>query len=113
MGGSEVGKYRGKAHLPGTQKEQEIEIEIDWPTKEVNVHIEGLHEGISDWPGLVVQTFGPSDEIVFRTKGIPSLFTHWWHLVRGVSGEMAGIVLALPDVEGIWRTCPIKLEEVE
>ncbi len=104
--------FRGKAHLPGTEKEHEIELEIDWNTKEVNVHIGGLSAGISDWPGLAVQTFGPNDEVVFRTKGIPSLFTHWWHFVRGISGDLAGIVLGLPDVEGIWRTCPLKLEKV-
>jgi len=105
--------FRGKAHLPGTEKEHEIELELDWNTKEVNVHIGGLSAGISDWPGLAVQTFGPNDEVVFRTKGIPSLFTHWWHFVRGISGDLAGIVLSLPDVEGIWRTCPLKLAKVK
>lgn len=105
-------KYIGKAHLPGTQKEQVITVELDWITKEVNVHIDGLAEGVTDWPGLVVQTFGPDNEIVFRTKGIPGLFTHWWHLLKGSGDEMAGIVLALPDVEGIWRTCPVKLKMI-
>ena len=104
--------FRGKAHLPGTEKEQAIELEIDWNTREINIHIDGVAKGISGWPGLAVQTFGPMDEVVFRTKGIPGLFTHWWHFVRGTSGELAGIVLALPDVEGIWRTCPLKLEKV-
>ena len=105
--------FRGKAHLPGTDKERDVGLEIDWQTKEVNVHIEGAAEGISDWPGLAVQTFGPVDEIVFRTKGVPNLFTHWWHLVRSGSGDLRGIVLGLPDAEGIWKTCPITLEKVD
>jgi hypothetical protein len=105
--------FRGKAPLPGTEKEYEIELEIDWNTREISVHIDGVAKGISDWPGLAVQTFGPFDEVVFRTKGIPGLFTHWWHFVRGINGELAGIVIGLPDVEGIWRTCPLKLEKVE
>ena len=69
----------------GTKQEYEIELGIDWSTKEVNVHIEEMAKGISDWSGLAVQSFGPMDEVVFRTKGIPSLFTHWWYFVRGVS----------------------------
>jgi hypothetical protein len=105
--------FRGKAHLPGTEQEHEIELEIDWNTREISVHIDGVAKGISDWPGLAVQTFGPFDEVVFRTKGIPGLSTHWWHFVRGINGELAGIVIGLPDVEGIWRTCPLKLEKVE
>jgi hypothetical protein len=103
--------FRGQGHLPGTDKEREIELEIDWKTKEVNVHVEGVAEGITDWPGLVPQTFGPMDEIVFRTKGIPRLFTHWWHFVRSGSGGLWGIVLGLPDSGGIWRTCTLQLEK--
>ena len=106
-------KFRGKAHLPGTDGESNIEVEIDWATKEVNVHIGDTAGGISDWPGLVVQTFGPVDEVVFRTKGIPRLFTHWWHFVRSGSGDLWGIVLVLPDVEGVWHTCLLSLEKVE
>ena len=105
--------FLGRAHLPGTDKENDIELSIDWGEKDINVHIKGIAEGISDWPGLAVQTFGPVDEIVFRTKGIPSLFTHWWHLARGGSDELWGIVLSLPDREGVWRTCPVKLDKVE
>lgn len=101
--------FHGKAHLPGTDKEQQIELEIDWQTKEVNVHIIGVAEGVTDWPGLVVQTFGPMDEIVFRTKGIPKLFTHWWHFVRGGSGDLWGIVLGVPDAMGHWHTCLLEL----
>ncbi|MFC1871789.1 hypothetical protein ACFLYF_05280 [Chloroflexota bacterium] len=104
--------FRGRAHLPGAAKEWEIELEIDWGDKEVSVHIGEAPGGVSDWPGLVVQTFGPMDEIAFRTKGIPELFTHWWHFVRNGSGDLWGIVLGLPDAQGIWRTCPVTLEMI-
>jgi len=104
--------FRGKAHLPGANKEWDIELEIDWENKEVNVHIEDAPGSMVDWPGLVVQTFGPMDEIVFRTKGIPPLFTHWWHFVRSGRGNLWGIILGLPDAQGIWKTCPVPLEKV-
>ena len=104
--------FRGKGHLPGTDKERDIEIEIDWQAKEASVHVEGVAEGVVDWPGLVVQTFGPMDEVAFRTKGIPQLFTHWWHLVRNGTGGLWGIVLGLPDKDGVWRTCTLRLDRV-
>ena len=104
--------FRGKAHLPGADKEWNLEVEIDWAAREVNVHIDEAAGGVTDWPGLAVQTFGPLDEIVFRTKGIPRLFTHWWHFARSGSSDLWGIVLGLPDVEGVWRTCPLLLERV-
>ena len=104
--------YHGRAHLPGAEKDWSIQVEIDWEKKEVNVHIDEAPGNVSEWPGLVVQTFGPSEEIVFRTKGIPSLFTHWWHLARSGSGDLWGIVIGVPDVEGRWNTCPILLEKV-
>jgi len=63
--------FRGKAHLPGADKEWNIELEIDWVNKEVNVHIDEASDAMTDWPGLVVQTFS-MEEIVFRTKGIPN-----------------------------------------
>ena len=105
--------FRGKAHLPGTKEEWNIELEIDWATKEVNVHIDQAPAGIADWPGLAVQTFGPLDEVVFRTKGIPELFTHWWHFVRSARGDLWGIVIGLPDVSGIWSTCMVSLDKVK
>jgi hypothetical protein len=105
--------FRGKAHLPGTDGEWDLQLEVDWNDKEVNVHIDQAPGGITDWPGLAVQTFGPLDEIVFRTKGIPRLFTHWWHFVRGGSGDLWGMVLGLPDAEGVWRTCPVSMERVK
>ncbi len=102
--------FRGKAHLPGADKEWNIGLEIDWDTKEVSVHIDEAPGGMTDWPGLVVQTFGPTDEIAFRTKGIPPVFTHWWHFVRSGSGALWGIILGVPDIEGRWRTCLITLD---
>ncbi len=103
--------FRGKAHLPGADKEWNIELEINWENKEAGIHIDEAPGGITDWPGLVVETFGPTEEIIFRSKGIPLLFTHWWHFVRSGSGDLWGIVLGLPDVDGRWRTCPIVLEK--
>ncbi len=105
--------FRGRAHLPGADKEWDIELEIDWGQKEVSVYIDEAPGGLADWPGLAVQTFGPMDEIVFRTKGIPPAFTHWWHFVRSGSSDLWGIVIGLPDAEGVWRTCPLALEKIE
>jgi len=105
--------FRGKVHLPGADKEWDVEVEIDWFEKDVNVHIDEAPGGLADWPGLVVQTFGPLDEIAFRTKGIPPLFTHWWHFSRSGSDDLWGIILGLPDVEGKWRTCPVLLKKVK
>ncbi len=105
--------FRCKAHLPGAAEEWNVEMEIDWGIKEVSIHIDESPGGMSDWPGLVVQTFGPMDEIVFRTKGIPPLFTHWWHFVRSGSGDLWGIVLGLPDAEGIWRTCMVSMDKIK
>ena len=105
--------FPSNAHLPGTDTEWNIKLEIDWAEKEVNVHIDEAPSSIADWPGLAVQTFGPVDEIVFRTKGIPRLFTHWWHFIHSGSGDLWGIALGLPDVEGIWRTCPVPLKKVK
>ncbi|MFC1980065.1 hypothetical protein ACFLVS_04330 [Chloroflexota bacterium] len=53
------------------------------------------------------------DEIVFRTKGIPPLFTHWWYFVCSGSGNLWGIVLGLPDAKGIWRTCMVSMEKMK
>ena len=37
--------FRGKAHLPGADKEWEIELEIDWANKKINVHIDEVSDG--------------------------------------------------------------------
>lgn len=105
--------FHGRVHIPGADEEWTLKLDIDWTTREVNIHISEAPGGISDWPGLMVQTFGPVEEIVFRTKGIPQLFTHWWHFARGGSGDLWGIVLGLPDAEGIWRTCPLVLKRAD
>jgi len=102
-------RFEGKAHLPGAEREWSIEMEIDWGEKDVTVRILEAPGGLKEWPGLVVQTFGQVEEIVFRTKGIPPLFTHWWHFARGGHDELAGIVLSPPDAGGVWRTCPLVL----
>ncbi len=65
--------FYGWAHLPGAGKDRDVTLEIDWEDKGVNIHIEEAAGGMNDWPGLVVEPFGP-EEIVFRTKGIPILF---------------------------------------
>lgn len=104
--------FRGKAHLPGADREWDIKLEIDWAEKDVTVRIAEASGGIKEWPGLAVQTFGPMEEIAFRTKGIPTLFTHWWHFVRGGHDELSGIVLGTPDVQGVWRTCPITMTRI-
>jgi hypothetical protein len=106
-------KFRGRAHLPGAGAPWNLELEIEWETKEVNLYIDEAPGGISEWPGLAVQTFGLMEEIVFRTKGIPRVFTHWWHFARSGRGDLWGIVLGTPDAEGTWRTCPINLTREE
>jgi len=77
--------FRGNAHLPGGDREWNIELEIQWETREVNLHIDEAPSGITDWPGFV----------------------------RSGTGDLAGIVIGLPDAEGIWRTCPMLLQKVE
>ena len=103
-------RFEGNVHLPGAEREWSIEMEIDWGEKDVTLRILEAPGGLQEWPGLAVQTFGPMEEIVFRTKGIPPLFTHWWHFARGGHDELAGIVLSPPDAGGVWRTCPLVME---
>ena len=105
-------RFEGKAHLPATERGWSIEMEIDWGEKDVTVRIPEAPGGLKEWPGLAVQTFGQVEEIVFRTKGIPPLFTHWWHFARGGHDELAGIVLSPPDMNGVWRTCPLSMEKM-
>ncbi len=101
--------FHGRAHIPGADKEWDLELELDWASKEVNLHIDAAPGGISTWPGLVVQTFGDY-EIAFKTKGIPSLLTHWWHFVR-VDNDLWGIIVGLPDTKGNWTTCAAALKK--
>ena len=103
--------FRGKAHIPGATQEWTILLELDWNSKQVNVHAEGAPGHITSWPGLVVQTFD-TYEMAFKTKGIPPLGTHWWHFVRE-KDSLWGIIVGLPDNKGIWNTCSINLTKVE
>jgi hypothetical protein len=103
--------FRGKAHLPGTDREWNLEMEMDWELKETMVHADEAPGGITSWPGLVVQTFG-TYEIAFKTKGIPPVLTHWWHFVRA-NNDLWGIVVGLPDPDGNWSTCAVALKKVD
>lgn len=40
--------FRGKAHLPGTDREWDLELDIDWNDKEVSVYIDQAPGGITD-----------------------------------------------------------------
>ena len=104
--------FHGRAHLPGVDKEWDIELEMDWDKKETSVHIAEAPGGVTTWPGLVVQTFGPY-EIAFKTKGIPILLTHWWHFVRAGNDDLWGIVVGLPDAGGKWTTCAVALKKIK
>ena len=105
-------RFEGKAHLPGAEREWSIEMEIDWGEKDITVRILEVPGGLKEWPGLAVQTFGQMEEIVFRTKGIPPLFTHWWHFARGGHDELVGVVLSPPAAGGVWHTCPIVMNKI-
>ncbi len=104
--------FQGKAHLPGADADWDIALEIDWEEKDITVRITQAPGSIGEWPGLAVQTFGPMEEVAFRTKGIPPSFTHWWHLARGGQNELSGIILATPDAQGVWQSCPITMTRV-
>jgi hypothetical protein len=103
--------FSGRAHLPGDTRERNIELAIDWLDKEVNIRFLEPPGPIADWPGLLVQTIGV-EEAIFRTKGIPPLLTHWWHLARSAGDNLWGFVVAAPDVNGTWRTCSLRLKKV-
>jgi hypothetical protein len=105
-------KFRGTAHLPGADKELGIDLDIDWDEKEIYVHIDGVPGGVKTWAGLVPQTFGDY-EVAFRTKGIPTVLTHWWHLVRRNGGDLWGMVIGLPNVSGEWTTCLVSLKKIK
>ena len=99
--------FRGRAHLPGVDKEWSIGLELDWDKKEVNVHIDEAPGSITTWPGLVVQTFG-TYEIAFKTKGIPPVLTHWWHFARSGSGAREMFtVRRIVAGEGVERKFPV------
>ena len=104
--------FNGRAHLPGADKEWGIELDLDWDEHEAYVRIPEAPGGVTTWPGLLVQTFGKY-EVVFRTKGIPPLRTHWWHLVRLGSRDLWGIIVSLPDKDQKWTTCLVEMKQVK
>jgi len=103
--------YYGEGHIPGTQKPGRVELNIEWEKKEIEVHLPEAAGGVTQWPGLLVQTFG-NDEAAFRTKGIPGLGTHWWHIVRYSEENLWVMVLGLPNTEGVWPTCSFGLKKL-
>ena len=105
-------KFSGRAHVPGADKEWKIELEMDWDKQETSIHIPDAGGAITTWPGLEVRTFG-AYELVFKTKGIAPLLTHWWHIVRANPGELWGIIVGLPDKSGKWTTCPISFHKIK
>jgi hypothetical protein len=103
--------FFGSGSIPGAARAWTVELDIDWTKKEVEVRLPQAPGGITTWPGLLVQTFG-TDEAVFRTKGIPPLGTHWWHMVRYSKENLWVMVLALPNTEGVWPTCSFGLKKM-
>lgn len=105
-------RFRGRAHIPGADKEWNIELELDWDKQETSVHIPEAPGVIKTWPGLVVQTFG-TYELAFKTKGIPPVLTHWWHIVRAGADDLWGLIVGLPDKTGKWTTCSVALRKIK
>jgi len=103
--------FYGSGHMPGDPKLGRVELDIDWTKKEIEVRLPQAKGAITSWPGLLVQTFG-TDEAAFRTKGLPPLVTHWWHIVRYSEKNLWVMVLGLPDVEGVWPTCSFGLKRL-
>jgi hypothetical protein len=104
-------RFRGRAHIPGVENEWNIEMEMDWGKQETSVYIAEAPGVIKTWPGLVVRTFG-AYELVFKTKGIPPLLTHWWHIVRVGDDALWGLIVGLPDKAGTWTTCSLSLQKI-
>jgi hypothetical protein len=104
-------RFQGRAHIPGAEKEWNIELELDWNKSETSVYIAEVPGVIKTWPGLVVQTFG-TYELAFKTKGIPPLLTHWWHIVRASEDALWGLVIGLPDKYGKWTTCSLAMKKI-
>ena len=103
--------FRGEVHLPGTGHSSVVLLEIDWIGKLANISLSQPEGGFAEWPGLLVQTIGV-EEAVFRTRGIPPRFTHWWHIARSGADDLFGLIIAAPDVHGDWQTCPVVLKKV-
>jgi hypothetical protein len=102
--------FRGTGHLPGASEVWDVELSAEWENKEFVVRIPATGSKFTEWPGLMAQTIG-NDEAIFRTRGIPPLEIHWWHVVRSASGDLWAMVIALPSEEGIWLNCGLRLEK--
>jgi len=102
--------FRGSGHLPGALKVWDVELDADWQKKEFTVHIPAARAKLTDWPGLMVQTVG-DEEAIFRTRGIPPLQIHWWHVVRNTAGGLWAMVLVPASEEGIWLNCGLRLDK--
>lgn len=104
--------FHGTVHLPGTEKPLDIQLDVDWEKKRVNLRIPDRPSGVEEWEGLMVQTIY-TQELVFRTKGLPGSLAHWWHFFRAKHGGLFGIILTLPDWEGKWLQCTANLDKGE
>ena len=102
--------FRGSGHLPGATKVWDLELDADWEKREFVVRIPKSGAKLTEWPGLMVQIIGDG-EAVFRTRGIPPLQIHWWHVVRNPSGGLWVMVLVPPNEEGVWLNCGLRLEK--
>jgi hypothetical protein len=100
--------YKGSGHLPGAPAIWNVELEADWDKKEFIVHIPESGAPVTEFPGLMVQTI-EDKEAVFRTRGIPPLQIHWWHIIMRRDGSLWGLVLSLPDDDGVWSQCGLLL----
>ncbi len=105
-------RFTGRAHIPGATKDWNIELELDWNKQEVGVNLPEAPGVIKTWTGLAVQTFG-TYELAFKTKGIPPLLTHWWHIVRAGDDDLWGLVVGLPDKTGKWTTCSVAMHKTK
>ncbi len=94
--------------MPGVENELIFVLELNWDSREIELQIEGLAGHLNAWQGLNVQAFGDY-ELAFKTKGIPPLLTHWWHIVRADKDNLTGLIVGLPDKKGAWTTCPVAL----
>jgi hypothetical protein len=104
-------RFRGAGHLPGAPAIWDIDLDADWEKKEFVVHIPATGAKVSEWPGLLVQTIDDK-EAVFRTRGIPPIQVHWWHIAKNESGGLWAMVIAPPNDEGVWLDCGLKLDKV-
>jgi len=106
----EMETFHGSGHLPGALRVWDIDLDADWKKKEFTVHIPAARANLTDWPGLMVQTIGDK-EAVFRTRGIPPLEIHWWHVVKNSDGGLWAMVLVPPNDQGVWLNCGLRLEK--